>query len=240
MLPNPTFSNWDSKAFNLSGLLAAFKKHVQKPETSNEREPYINEITALCNSIEARRQASLNESYEFLDELHQTIDKLDESLCENRKHIIKIVRRHVDGVMSKLNSNKGDKLLKLLDEGSPERKVDALMQIYFEPVREAVRSSTQEHGDEAQEQSGEVQEQSDEAASTTAAADQMTQGSSSLLQSTPRMQQLTTSVADEIWCRLVLRMLCWLMLHDFNKRDVQLYDSPKSELLGSRLPVYII
>jgi hypothetical protein len=44
------------------------------------------------------------------------------------------------------------------------------------------------------------------------------------------------SSASAIWCTLVLRMLCWLLLHDFNKKDVQI---PKSELLGSRLPVYI-
>lgn len=50
------------------------------------------------------------------------------------------------------------------------------------------------------------------------------------------------SLADEqvshadIWCTLVFRMICWLMLHDFNKMDVQL---PKSELRGSRMPVYI-
>lgn len=41
---------------------------------------------------------------------------------------------------------------------------------------------------------------------------------------------------DDIWCTLVFRMICWLMLHDFNKLDVQV---PKSELLGSRMPVYI-
>ncbi|KAK3315708.1 hypothetical protein B0H66DRAFT_604036 [Apodospora peruviana] len=42
--------------------------------------------------------------------------------------------------------------------------------------------------------------------------------------------------AAAIWCTLVFRMLCWLLLHDFHKKDVQI---PKSELLGSRLPVYI-
>lgn len=42
--------------------------------------------------------------------------------------------------------------------------------------------------------------------------------------------------ASAIWCTLVLRMLCWLLLHDFHKKDVQI---PKSDLLGSRLPVYI-
>jgi hypothetical protein len=42
--------------------------------------------------------------------------------------------------------------------------------------------------------------------------------------------------ASAIWCTLVLRMLCWLLLHDFEKNDVQI---PKSELLASRFPVYI-
>ncbi|KAL6887243.1 hypothetical protein HDV57DRAFT_352901 [Trichoderma longibrachiatum] len=41
---------------------------------------------------------------------------------------------------------------------------------------------------------------------------------------------------NDVWCTLVFRMVCWLMLHNFNKKDVQL---PKSELLGSRMPVYI-
>ncbi|KAF9880528.1 modin [Colletotrichum karsti] len=41
---------------------------------------------------------------------------------------------------------------------------------------------------------------------------------------------------EDIWCTLVFRMICWLMLHDFHKNDVQL---PKSELFGSRLPVYV-
>ncbi|KAH8168507.1 modin protein [Sarocladium implicatum] len=41
---------------------------------------------------------------------------------------------------------------------------------------------------------------------------------------------------EDIWCTLVFRMICWLMLHDFNKMDQQL---PKSELRGSRMPVYI-
>jgi hypothetical protein len=43
--------------------------------------------------------------------------------------------------------------------------------------------------------------------------------------------------ATNIWCTLVFRMCCWLLLHDFHRKDVQI---PKSEMLGSRLPVYII
>lgn len=40
-----------------------------------------------------------------------------------------------------------------------------------------------------------------------------------------------------IWCTLVFRMICWLLLHDFDKEDVQ---KPKGELMGNRLPVYIM
>lgn len=43
-------------------------------------------------------------------------------------------------------------------------------------------------------------------------------------------------LAEDVWCTLLLRMLCWLLLHDFHKKDVQI---SKSELYQSRLPVYI-
>ncbi|KAK4202308.1 Mod-A [Triangularia verruculosa] len=42
---------------------------------------------------------------------------------------------------------------------------------------------------------------------------------------------------NTIWFALVFRMICWLLLHDFDKKDVQL---PKSELMGSRLSVFIV
>jgi hypothetical protein len=38
------------------------------------------------------------------------------------------------------------------------------------------------------------------------------------------------------WVVLTLRMVCWLNLHTFHAADVQL---PKSDLMGTRLPVYI-
>ena len=41
---------------------------------------------------------------------------------------------------------------------------------------------------------------------------------------------------EDLWVTLVFRMICWLMLHDFNRLDVQI---GKSELWGSRMPVYI-
>lgn len=41
---------------------------------------------------------------------------------------------------------------------------------------------------------------------------------------------------NSIWCALVFRMLCWLLLHNFDRKDVQI---SKSEYLGGRRPVYV-
>jgi hypothetical protein len=41
---------------------------------------------------------------------------------------------------------------------------------------------------------------------------------------------------SDVWCVLIFRMICWLLLHDFHKMDVQI---DKDGLFGSRLPVYI-
>ncbi|KAK3342239.1 hypothetical protein B0H65DRAFT_428499 [Neurospora tetraspora] len=47
-----------------------------------------------------------------------------------------------------------------------------------------------------------------------------------------------TKEAQETWCTLVFRMLCWLQLHDFDNKDKQV-EFPKSGLRGNRLPVFI-
>lgn len=39
-----------------------------------------------------------------------------------------------------------------------------------------------------------------------------------------------------IWISLIFRMLCWLLLHDFNKADVMIVPAV---LKGSRMPVYV-
>lgn len=39
------------------------------------------------------------------------------------------------------------------------------------------------------------------------------------------------------WCTLVFRMLCWLLLHDFDKEDFQIADL--SGIFGDETPVYI-
>ncbi|KAK3356473.1 hypothetical protein B0T25DRAFT_536827 [Lasiosphaeria hispida] len=41
---------------------------------------------------------------------------------------------------------------------------------------------------------------------------------------------------SDVWCTLVFRMLCWLLLHHFHEKDVQV---EKSDVYESRAPVYL-
>jgi hypothetical protein len=41
---------------------------------------------------------------------------------------------------------------------------------------------------------------------------------------------------DIIWISLMYRMICWFLLHDFDKNDVKIVPS---DLKGSRMPIYI-
>ncbi|RFU79422.1 hypothetical protein TARUN_2811 [Trichoderma arundinaceum] len=42
---------------------------------------------------------------------------------------------------------------------------------------------------------------------------------------------------NQIWCTLMFRMLYWLQLHDFHKKDIQI---SKGDAYDSRIPVYIL
>ena len=41
---------------------------------------------------------------------------------------------------------------------------------------------------------------------------------------------------NTIWISLIFRMLCWLLLHDFDKADSKIVPS---DLKGSRMPIFI-
>ncbi|KAK5655861.1 hypothetical protein OQA88_5400 [Cercophora sp. LCS_1] len=47
---------------------------------------------------------------------------------------------------------------------------------------------------------------------------------------------VTEGQIADVWCTLVVRMLCWLLLHDFHAKDAQI---SKSDSFGSRTPVYL-
>lgn len=50
------------------------------------------------------------------------------------------------------------------------------------------------------------------------------------------LSRLEKEERNTIWITLIFRMLCWFLLHDFDKSDVKIVPS---DLKGSRMPVYI-
>lgn len=219
MLPNPTIYRWDSEAFDLQRLLTNFKGHLQLSHTVQSQQ--IDEIRNRIEAIEREYEtAPAGRSYKLLDALHDAIDTVDDYLTRRlpADDIKDVIRRHIQEVLDKLNDGV---TFEELNKAKPLEKEAFLMDIYFGEIRGSlIHPAPPQYHPQQQQQPSNPQEQQPE----------------QLL-----IRRATTGLSiwektDNIWCALVFRMLCWLMLHDFHKKDVQI---PKSELLGSRLPVYI-
>lgn len=217
------------------------------------RKPERNEARRAKRAVEDAIDRPL------MDILHETLDKCDLFLRKKgRKGVELVLREHVQELLRMVNSEgeygspssatagagagssglamagdsraldsrggeaRGAGPLRFDDvmTASPEIRQRTLMRIYFTRLRPRVvqlaeEAWLQQQGD------GDSDDEGDEANGDSG-------GSKS---NGPRKLEATS-----VWCALVLRMLCWLLLHDFSKMDVQI---SKSELLGSRLPVYI-
>jgi len=230
MLPNPTVYRWDSKAFDLQRLLDTFKGRLEYPYTTVHTDQ-IDEIRNRIGTIQAEFAADpTGRSYQLLDALHDAIDTVDDYLTRRLpvSDLLDVIRLHLQEVLGKLND--GDTFDRL-NEASPSGKEKCLMDIYFDEIRPALTGSV-------------LPQQPQQPPSPSPSPSPALPGPSNPQQQIP--QQLTRrtttglSIGEKtgnIWCALVFRMLCWLMLHDFHQKDVQI---PKSELLGSRLPVYVV
>ncbi|KAL0943074.1 modin [Colletotrichum truncatum] len=151
-----------------------------------------------------------------------------------------------------------------MDAAPPELRQDKLMEVYFKVVRRKVKNQAQKltyadrRADEPQTPRGpapaptgfglrprrtglsvrtalteESDEESEEGSIMEEELLDIADDGAHINMLDPKLEV----THEDIWCTLVFRMICWLMLHDFHKNDVQ--EVSKSELLGSRLPVYI-
>ena len=176
-----------------------------------------------------------------------------------------VIRHHLQTVLKILNNEDEDSTLGLrgsklfhkihkigeVDMAAPEgenNKQEILMKIYFQSVLPDVvklasnstdhRSTYSLDGDNQKGVTATKESpQSDKSGTKQRAED--VRGASITAETSegdpPRLADLEVG-HDDIWYVLVFRMLCWLTLHDFHKKDLQM---PNSELLGSRLPVFI-
>ncbi|KAK1834004.1 hypothetical protein QBC39DRAFT_344903 [Podospora conica] len=110
-------------------------------------------------------------------------------------------------------------------DAASDRKHELLMDLYFRSVRARVVDRV---CDRLQREKGSMP-----AGSPTVR--RSTDFVAAMARKQPR-QELEERVSD-VWCTLVFRALCWLLLHHFHEKDVQV---EKSDLYESRQPVYIM
>lgn len=256
MLPNPTPYRWEKRSFSLHKMLRAFKDNLEAMVNDSDNDNSAFAESKQLANIQASVEAILNKlgstktvnmvSIPVLDALHDAIDSMDGYLTRNsgdeRTDLVKVVshvmRHHIQALLDLINEEESP--FHELDSLQPEKKQKEFMSIYFHTVRNKVLDGSE----------------SDEymhsyitrvhTLMTTGRRDpskrksSLTDSTSTILNNAPQSptegRKHIKVVINDIWLTLVFRMICWLMLHDFHKKDVQLQ---KSELLGSRMPVYI-
>ncbi|KAK3906390.1 hypothetical protein C8A05DRAFT_40811 [Staphylotrichum tortipilum] len=230
-------------------------------------EALVEHATTLVHALRKDKHSNTpGYSMPLLDTLHGVLDKCDEFLMEVDRDLVRmVVREHFQEVLKLINDKSGAdgdddtkstySMGKLraehfdeLTAASPELRQEAFMDLYFfkvlAQVRERAVMSYRRHRTTPYRSSSIVGTFEGNSLSPSVTPSQLV---SPLLSIQPPVRFPRSDDGDDaimtlesqvsaIWCTLVLRMLCWLLLHDFNKKDVQI---PKSELMGSRLPVYI-
>ncbi|KAF3011709.1 hypothetical protein E8E14_009362 [Neopestalotiopsis sp. 37M] len=227
-IPNPTFYQWDVRYFNMSDALKAFIDTITKSDSNilgseNHYAPFdvlrnsaIDVKKALDRQSDAHRQHQNNYA-QRLSALHEAIEACDGNLkqSEDTRHVLS---KHIQIVLSCLNPSKQRTNTTGSNEGveNTDKDTDPVAASAFAKLNSVPRGKKETHLIKVYFEH--VLKQ---------------------INDTPDQRTKADDDRDTtIWCTLVFRSLCWLALHDFHKNDRQ--PKGKSELMGSRLPVYII
>ncbi|KAL0938232.1 modin [Colletotrichum truncatum] len=205
----------------------------------------------------------LNLVHDSIDKADKLLTEGD-SPSSNQKVVLDVLRRHLQEVLAAVNkdtSDRGDSpsFGDILDV-PPEMREQRFMDIYFNRVlwlvipmftnssekddQEEV-SRTIHHVDDKRkshilsgQESPEVDDQALSFSRSTIKDpkanlrdERYTLGLKAALTRHEETQRL------QIWYTLVFRMICWLILHEFDKKDIQV---PSSDLMGNRQPVFIM
>ncbi|KAM5353646.1 hypothetical protein ACJ41O_000296 [Fusarium nematophilum] len=247
-LPNPSIYAWDTTAFYLPNLLDSYRRLLlQIPPLSRPLGRYSRRsgihllfgyLLELFRGDTVLGNGALHWSAaQGANALHRAIWGIDSTLeawvgdpigtelleppYGKSDHLKRILVAHFQEVPRLMNEpadqqsdtesdtaeTDGCPRFEDLGAAAPKQREDWLMEIYFKRILPAVMREVPEWSEVPQED--------------TTAASSKNGGA----------PELSTG---DIWCFLVLRMICWLMLHGFHPDDVQI---PKGE--DSQLLVYI-
>jgi len=219
-LPNPLPYRWDTTAFSPLRLLYEFIGGIASDDVYNELVPGISE---KANLIPPSLMHQHHQFHDFEsnppvpDHLHATLDWCDEWLkprdSKSNQELITVICVHFETVAKHLGQGNG--------EPQEEHRIF---------TRRMLSQLTAGYSEERERllmafYFGVILPRMREEL---------------LPRTKPKKRGAGPDAEDlraaAVWLVLMLRMLCWLNLHTFHPGDVQV---PKSDLMGTRLPVYI-
>ncbi|EJT75066.1 modin [Gaeumannomyces tritici R3-111a-1] len=251
MVPNPTVYTWDTKFFNLRRMLDGFRSQLENSEAvtesysnvaTNETAPHLqplrNKAETVCDALE-KQKADRGENEFSLGLCHalfHSIEFCDKYLAGVRPKLVQVVlREHIQEILRMVNSEgEAEKsAIGQLMDAAPEQRHAVFMRVYFDHVLpHVIKTCIQSIRRRDTPMMGLNSPPGSPLASPPVSPESRQRGGNRNLTT-----EMVTVQVTEIWCTLVFRMMCWLLLHDFHKNDRQI--SSKSEVWGSRLPVYI-
>ncbi|KAF5027488.1 hypothetical protein F66182_413 [Fusarium sp. NRRL 66182] len=218
-IPNPCCCVWSPRGFSLPKLLISYRSYFLESDIRNAQLlAHVDTLVSAKAGIQTHDGAPQEYGWQAQNALHQAIDELDATLKadHSRSHLAQTI----------LGCHFQETLLLMNDQSSTfphfnhlqaSTREDRLIKAYFQQVLPAVLRSVSSAFFSIKTSDSEFHVVKDKGAQTVEYAEYLL-------------------AAKDIWCTLVLRMICWLMLHDFHRHDVQI---TKGELFGSDLPVYI-
>ncbi|KAL7804771.1 hypothetical protein V8C44DRAFT_342553 [Trichoderma aethiopicum] len=240
MLPNPTPFYWEPNTFSLSTLtsnIASLLKEARRVDPLTGEGDQISQLLDFYNRSAEKTEKPPNGSIkteisattpaDSIAHLRAGVELCDRYLDEvDIGMVFQVVRVHIQEVLAILNEktssdelagsrlgNGGQKstiTISDIDSASVDEKHHLLAQIYCAAIRNSVIHT--------------VYKQRSQYSPKTSA----------------EMADSETSVKRDInliWCTLIFRMLYWLQLHNFHKKDIQI---DKGDAYDSRIPVYIL
>ncbi|UKZ84004.1 hypothetical protein TrVFT333_011820 [Trichoderma virens FT-333] len=239
MLPNPTVYFWEPNTFSLPTLtsnIVAILRETQTETTNMEENDQISQLLDWCDEsteqIEKPPNGSLHTDISGttaankIAHLRGGIELCDHYLKEVDMVIIyQVVRVHIQEVLGMLNEKPGDGLedenqdsniINEFDSATVDEKHHLLARLYCTSVRHNVIETVHKQRSQYSQKTN---------TQVTIAND--------MVDSEATMKR----DINEIWCTLIFRMLHWLQLHDFHKKDIQV---SKRDAYDSRIPVYIL
>ncbi|KAK3695744.1 hypothetical protein B0T22DRAFT_115466 [Podospora appendiculata] len=253
MLPNPTIYHWDTTEQSLKTMITEFGSAVTEHSLAHNSThiPLFLDAIRTINSAFASWDRDATETKQLgnsesgavayttvqLTSLHAAITTCDALLTDpaHESLVLLVLGVHIQEILDLLNEppppldsststyshspitptqkpTQSPSLIQQLDSADAESRLYLLIDIYMTTIRARVV----------------------EAVSSQLAPDSV----SGKRRSSISIGGWSRALVGEVWCALVLRMLCWLLLHDFHRKDVQI--GGKSEVFESRMAVYVL